>query len=79
MKLVTLRQAQGATGPQEKPRRAGPLQVAQAVFWSFLGIRKRSAHERDAVTITPVQAIVAGVIGAAILVLSLVALVRWIT
>lgn len=71
MKLVT--------EPQEKPRKASPLQVAQAVFWSFLGIRKRSAHERDAVTITPVQAIVAGLIGAAIFVLSLVALVRWIT
>jgi len=49
------------------------------VFWSFLGIRKRAAHEQDAVTITPVQAIVAGIIGAAILVLSLVLLVRFIT
>ena len=79
MKLVTLRQAQDAAGTQQKPRKAGPLQVAQAVFWSFLGIRKRAAHERDAVTITPLQAIVAGIIGAAIFVLSLVALVRYIT
>ena len=63
----------------QQPRKAGPLQVAQAVFWSFLGIRKSAAHERDAVTITPVQAIIAGVIGAALFVLSLVALVRWIT
>jgi len=39
-------------------RKAGPLQVAQAVFWSFFGIRKRSAHEKDAVSITLVQAIV---------------------
>jgi hypothetical protein len=61
------------------PGKAGPLQVAQAVFWSFLGIRKRSAHEKDAVTITPVQAIVAGIIGAAIFVLSLVFLVGYIT
>jgi hypothetical protein len=53
--------------------------VAQAVFWSFLGIRKRAAHERDAVTITPLQAIVAGIIGAAIFVLSLILLVRFIT
>ena len=71
MKLVT--------EPQQKQRRAGPLQVAQAVFWSFLGIRKRAAHERDAVTITPLQAIVAGLIGAAIFVLSLLLLVRFIT
>jgi hypothetical protein len=76
---VTLRQAQDGAEPRERPRRAGPLQVAQAVFWSFLGIRKRSAHERDAVTITLVQAIVAGLIGAVIFVLSLVLLVRFIT
>ena len=63
----------------DKPRKAGPLQVAQAVFWSVLGIRKRSAHEKDAVTITPLQAIVAGIIGAFILVLSLVFLVSQIT
>ena len=67
------------TEPPQKPRKAGPLQVAQAVFWSFLGIRKSAAHERDAVTITPVQVIVAGVIGAAIFVLSLFLLVRFIT
>ena len=71
MKLVT--------EPVHKPNRAGPLQVAKAVFWSFLGIRKRTAHERDAVTITPVQAIVAGIVGAVIFVLSLITLVRFIT
>ena len=65
--------------PHEKPRKAGPLDVAKAVFWSFLGIRKRSAHEHDAVTLKPAQVIIAGVIGAVIFVLSLVALVRFIT
>ncbi len=60
-------------------RKATPLQVASAVFWSFLGIRRRAAHEHDAVTLTPLQVIVAGIVGAAIFVLSLVALVRWIT
>ena len=66
--------------PQSKePRTAGPLQVAKAVFWSFLGIRKRAAHEHDAVTIKPLQVIVAGIIGAVILVVTLVMLVRYIT
>ena len=60
-------------------RRATPLQVAKAVLSAFIGIRKRGAHENDAVTITPVQVVVAGVIGAAIFVLSLVMLVRFIT
>lgn len=60
-------------------RKATPLQVAKAVLSAFIGIRKGAAHERDAVTITPVQVIVAGVIGAAIFVLSLITLVRYIT
>jgi hypothetical protein len=60
-------------------RKATPLDVAKAVFWSFLGIRKRAAHERDAVTLTPLQVVVAGIIGAAVFVLSLVILVRLIT
>jgi hypothetical protein len=63
----------------DKPRKASPLDVAKAVFWSFLGIRKRAAHEKDAVTLKPAQVIIAGVIGAIILVLSLVTLVSFIT
>ena len=69
----------GAVVMSEAPRKASPLQVAKAVLSAFIGIRKRAAHERDAVTITPVQAIVAGLIAAAVFVLSLVLLVRWIT
>ncbi len=61
------------------PRKAGPLDVAKAVFWSFLGIRKRTAHEQDAVAIKPVQVIVAGMIGAVLFVMSLIMLVRYIT
>jgi hypothetical protein len=60
-------------------RKATPLQVAKAVLSAFIGIRKRAGHERDAVTITPLQVIVTGVIFAAIFVLSLVVLVRHIT
>ncbi|MBI4206813.1 MAG: DUF2970 domain-containing protein [Betaproteobacteria bacterium] len=62
----------------QPPRKATPLQVAKAVFWSFLGIRKRAAHEHDAVTLTPAQVIIAGIIGAVIFVLGLVTLVRFI-
>ena len=64
--------------PQEK-RNAGPLDVAKAVFWSFFGVRKRAAHERDFVTLKPVQVIVAGIVGALILVICLVVLVKLIT
>jgi len=53
--------------------------VARAVLSAFVGIRKRAAHEHDAVTITPLQVIVTGVVFAAIFVLSLIVLVRYIT
>jgi hypothetical protein len=68
-----------ASEPAESPRKATPLQVAKAVASAFVGIRRRAAHERDVVTITPLQAIVAGVIAAAIFVASLVLLVRFVT
>jgi len=60
----------------QAPKRASPVQVAKAVFWSFLGIRKRHAYDADSVQITPRQVIVAGIVGAAVLVLSLIVLVR---
>jgi DUF2970 family protein len=62
--------------PGLKP--ASPLQVARAVFWSFLGVRKRAEHEKDLAQIKPVQVVIAGLIGAAIFVLSLVLLVKFI-
>jgi len=68
-----------ATAMAETPRKASPLQVVKAVLSAFIGIRKHAAHEHDAVTITPVQVIVTGIIAAAVFVLSLVLLVRWIT
>ena len=61
------------------PRKATPLQVVKTVLSAFIGIRKRAAHERDVVMLTPLQVIVAGIIGAVIFVLSLVTLVRFIT
>ena len=61
-----------------KPK-ATPLQVAKAVFWSFFGVRRRAEYEKDAVRLTLLQVVVAGIIGAVIFVLSLVMLVRFIT
>ena len=67
------------TEPQQPERKATPLQVAKAVLSAFIGIRRRAAHEHDAVTIKPLQVIITGVIFAAIFVLSLILLVRHIT
>jgi hypothetical protein len=66
------------TDGDEAPKTASPLQVAKAVFWSFLGVRKRAAHAADVTQLKPAQVIVAGLIGAAIFVLSLVLLVKFI-
>jgi hypothetical protein len=62
----------------EIPKKASPLQVAKAVFWSFLGIRKRRDYETDSVELKPQQVIVAGLIGAALLVFSLLLLVHFV-
>jgi hypothetical protein len=49
------------------------------VFWSFLGVRRRTDNQDDFAGVTPVQIIVAGVIGAVIFVTTLIMLVRFIT
>jgi len=59
--------------------KAGPLQVFRAVLWSFIGIRKGSGYADDVAKIRPVQAIVAGLIVAALFVASLVVLVKFLT
>jgi len=59
-----------------EPKKASVLQVAKAVFWSFFGIRRKQDYETDAVRLTPAQVVIAGVIGAALLVVSLLLLVR---
>ena len=59
-------------------KKASLVQVAKAVFWSFLGIRRRNDYEADSVELKPQQVIVAGLIGAAVLVLSLILLVRFV-
>lgn len=61
------------------PRPATLLELIGAVFWSFFGVRKGEAMRRDAVTIKPYQVIIVGIVFAAILVATLIVLVRIIT
>ena len=61
------------------PPSAGFLKVVSAVFWSFLGIRKKASGEQDQVTIKLVHVVIVGVLGAALLVAILVTLVRFVT
>lgn len=66
-------------GDPDPPSRASFFRVLGTVFASFLGIRKRAAGERDAMSIKPLHVIVAGLLGAAILATLVLTLVRFIT
>jgi hypothetical protein len=54
------------------------LQVAKAVIFAFMGIRKKSDLENDAATLKPAQLIVGGIIGGVLFVISIMLLVRLI-
>ena len=71
--------AKRADPAEEQPSpKSSPLRVFKTVFWSFFGVRRRADNQDDFAGATPVQIIVAGVIGAVIFVTTLVMLVRFI-
>jgi hypothetical protein len=70
--------ASPATPAVVEVRRAGFGQTAAAVFWSFFGVRKRADYEADAAQLNPVHVIVMGVIGAALFVATLLAIIRFV-
>ena len=65
--------------PAHAPKPATFPQVLAAVLSSFFGVRKDQSMARDAVSIKPHHIILAGVLVAALLVVSLIVLVRIIT
>ena len=65
--------------PGRSPRPATLREILGAVFWSFFGVRKGEAMRRDTVTIKPHQVIIVGVLCAAVVVATLLILVRLIT
>ena len=62
----------------ERQRRASVIETVRVVAWSFIGIRRRADHDRDAVHLHPLGVIGVGIGMAAIFVLTLVAIVRTI-
>jgi hypothetical protein len=59
-------------------RKGSWLQTARGVAWSFLGIRRRADHAKDVEKLNPIHVVIAGIVGAALFVLVLVLLVRWV-
>jgi len=67
---------QPGSNPPQAPKRPGFLRIVLAVFWSFFGVRKGRDLLADASSIKPQHLIVAGLLGALFLVVSLLLLVR---
>jgi|DewCreStandDraft_4_1066084.scaffolds.fasta_scaffold07984_5 hypothetical protein len=59
-------------------RRASFAQTARAVFWSFFGVRKRAHYEEDAAKLNPVHVIVMGILGAALFIGVLLAIIKFV-
>jgi hypothetical protein len=59
-------------------RKASLGQTIAAVAWSFFGVRRSKDHENDMAKLNPVHVVIAGLLGAALFVLMLVLLVRWV-
>ncbi len=59
-------------------RKASLGQTISAVAWSFFGVRRGKDHENDMARLNPVHVVIAGVLGAALFVLVLMLLVRWV-
>ncbi len=59
-------------------REVRPMQTLMAVFWSFFGVRRSAALADDVQKLNPVHLILAGIAAAALFVLSLVFLIKWI-
>lgn len=68
----------GADLRQAAARRGSLVQTFKAVAWSFFGVRGARDYENDIARLNPVHVIVAGVISAAVFVMALVILVKWV-
>jgi hypothetical protein len=66
------------SAPDGEKRGTGAFAVARAVFWSFLGIRRKSDYHQDAVTLKPHHVVIAGIVGGVLFVLTLVLVVRMV-
>lgn len=54
------------------------MRTMKAVAWSFIGIRKNSEHQEDFGQLNPFAVVVVALIGVALFVGALIALVNWV-
>lgn len=63
---------------QETKQKASMFQVMKAVSWSMLGVRQQKGYEDDTAKITLKQAVIAGLIGGVIFVVSMLTVVSFV-
>ncbi len=64
---------------KEAVRRDGSVwKTAQAVAWSFFGVRRAKDYESDVQNLNPVHVVIAGIMGALLFIAALVLLVQWV-
>ncbi len=54
------------------------LQAVSAVAGAFFGVRRSVDLDRDVQRLSPLQVVLAGIVGAALFVLAIVLLVKWV-
>ncbi|MDL2339023.1 MAG: DUF2970 domain-containing protein [Pseudomonadota bacterium] len=59
-------------------RKGSFLQTMKAVAWSFFGVRKSSDYAKDLSQLNPVHIVIAGVLGALVLIAVLATVVSWV-
>lgn len=59
-------------------RKGSFLQTMRAVAWSFFGVRKSVDYEKDVSQLNPVHVVIAGVVGALVLIAVLATVVNWV-
>ena len=57
-------------------RPGGLFGAVKMIFWAFFGVRQKRHGESDLMKLTPLQIVVAGILGGAVFVLVLVVVVR---
>ncbi|MDH5265870.1 MAG: DUF2970 domain-containing protein [Betaproteobacteria bacterium] len=55
------------------------MDAFKAVFWSFFGVRKKAAYDKDAKELKPQAIIAAGLVSALLFVLAIFGVVKLVT
>ncbi len=62
----------------QQPNKPSLARTVKAVAWSFIGIRKNSAYQEDLGKLNPFHIIAVALVGVALFVGGLIALVNWV-